>query len=558
MLYGEPFDSGFALAERHQSTPDLPAAQAVYAELLAVAESFEDSPDVRLLRGHLLSDIAAVQLTATDLPGAGLSVERALGLVRGVSDVPMGPRGRQVWLEVLLKTLKAGAELSRRTGNLDEALTTVDEAATLLAEFDDPEGLRTAEFGLARVHLLLDRSEWGAAEELASALLPTTTAVGPDLLDCLGIVCASTGRTELAEDYFARADEGFLALGHNSKRQQLISHRAYAAMRAGDLDRAEELYAEASAIFERQGQFEDLAVCEQARAFLAEHRGDADGGKALTASSLARFERLGAMIAAADTMLLGARQAYERGDIDEMKRLAQGARDVYQERELYERCAQVDLMLAKTLEDDLNRTDHGERGDPGDHERRSVDTALSLALPAALALEAARYDFASAHARSQWLELADDAMRVAFRLALRRQDQGLIFELVEHRCAGASLVLSPMDRTPSSPLGPGPGPGPGPGGPVPAPASGPGGTPIFPDAAMKTYAPTGGDAPMALGGVAAEAAASVGLRVAPPPRVRMAAGTGRTALQEYIEAAEFRYHRRIVSEEEVPFWSPTS
>ena len=81
LSYGEPFDSGFALAERHQLTPDLPAALAVYGELLAVAESFEDSPDVRLLRGHLLSDIGTVQLAATDLPGAALSIGRSLDLV---------------------------------------------------------------------------------------------------------------------------------------------------------------------------------------------------------------------------------------------------------------------------------------------------------------------------------------------------------------------------------------------------------------------------------------------------------------------------------------------
>ncbi|WP_234046165.1 hypothetical protein [Streptomyces adelaidensis] len=542
--YGDPFDSGLELAERHQLTPDLPAAQAVYEELLALAESFEDSedsPDVRLLRGHLLSDIGTVQLTATDLPGAAVSIERALGLVRGIASVPMGPRGRQLWLEVLLKTLLARTELMRRTGNLDEARAAVDEAAALLTEFDDPEGLRTAEIGLTRVHLLLDRSEWGAAEELASGMLattrtptPTAEAVVPHLLDCLGVICASTGRFDLAEDYFARAEDGYLALGHNAGRRQLISHRAYAAMRAGDLDRAEQLYAEASAVFERQGLFEDLAVCEQARAAFAEHRGDVTGANDLTASSLARFERLGASIAAADTMLMGARHAYEQGDIDEMKRLAQSARDVYQERGVYERCAQVDLMLAKTLEDNLNQTDHG------DHEATSIATALNLALPAALTLEAARYDFATAHARSQWLELADDAMRLAFRLALRRNDQGLIFELVEHRCAGASLALSHPDRTQS---------------PTPGKAA------VFPDTAMKTYAthpPTTADGPMALGGVAAEAAASVGLRVAPPPRVLMSAETGRIALQEYIQAAEFRYQRRIVSEEEVPFWSPTT
>ena len=339
----------------------------------------------------------------------------------------------------------------------------MDEATALLSEFDDPEGLRTAEIGLSRVHLLMDRSAWGAAEELASALLADAPLAEPYLLDCLGVVCASTVRFEQAEDYFARAEEACLTLGHHAGRQQVLSHRAYAALRAGDLDRAEELYAEAAEIFERQGQAEDLAVCEQARAAIAAHRGDAAGAAALTASSLARFQQVGAAIAAADTMLMGARHAYERGDIDEMKRLAQGARDVYQERGVYERCAQVDLMLARTLEDNLNRTDHGV------HERASLAGALSLALPAALTLEAARYDFATAHARSQWLQLADEAMRLVFRLALRSNDQGLIFELVEHRCAGASLALSRTSTADKAAT-------------------------VFPDAAMKTYAPDG-DAP---------------------------------------------------------------
>lgn len=527
LSYGEPFDSGFALAERHQLTPDRQAALAVYGELLALAESFEDSPDVRLLRGHLLSDIGTVRLAATDLPGAALSIGRSLDLVRGIAAEPMGPNGRRLWLEILLKTMLARVELLRRTGEFDEAQEAMDETTALLSEFDDPEGLRTAEVGLSRVHLLMDRSAWGAAEALASALLADSPATEPYLLDCLGVVCASTMRFAQAEDYFARAEEACVTLGHHAQRHQVLSHRAYAALRAGDLDRAEELYTEAAENFERHGQAEDLAVCEQARAAVAAHRGDAVGAAVLTACSLARFQQVGAAIAAADTMLMGAGHAYERGDIDEMKRLAQSARDVYQERGVYERCAQVDLMLARTLEDNLNRTDHGV------HERTSLANALSLALPAALALEAARYDFVTAHARSQWLQLADEAMRLVFRLALRSNDQGLIFELVEHRCAGASLALN---RTHPA-----------------AEAE----TAVFPDTAMKTYA-SDGEVPLTLGGIAAEAAASVGLRVAPPPRIVMSAEAGgRTALQEYVRAAEFRYHRQIVSEEEVPFCPPT-
>ncbi|MFF2324825.1 MULTISPECIES: CHAT domain-containing protein [unclassified Streptomyces] len=530
-LYGEPFDSGFTLAESHQRADDPGAACAVYEELLTVAESIEDSPDVRFLRAHLLSDMASVRLTVTDLVGAEDAVERSRALLDGVASVPMGPRGRQLWLEVVLKTLLAGADLLRRTGRLDEALGCLDEAAVRLSEFDDPEGLRTSELGLNRVHLLMERGEWGAAEEQASALLSTLPETAPRLLTALGVICASTGRLDLSEDYFARAEDGFRAVGDTAELRSLVVHRAYAAMHRGDLDLAERLFAEASAVFERQGQFGDLAVCEQARGFLAGRRGDTVGADDLLGASLARFERLGASIAAADTMLLGAQHAYDRGDIEEMKRLAHEAREVYQAREVYERCAQVDLMLAKALEHNLNHTDHG------DHETESIGTALFLALPAALALEAARYDFVTAHARSQWLELADDAMRLAFRLAERRQDQGLLFELVEHRCAGASLALdrAPRSATPTSPSGP-----------AESPAS------VFPSAAMKTYPHV--DGPMTLGGVAAEAAASAGLRVAPPPKVRMSAESGRVALQEYIATAEFRYHRPIVNEREVPFW----
>ncbi|MFJ6894401.1 hypothetical protein [Streptomyces hokutonensis] len=541
-LYGEPFDSGLAQAEEHHLSAEVGAAVAVYEELLTLAESLEDSPDVRFLRAHLLANVASVQLAATDLVAAQDAVDRSHALLDGIASAPMGPRGRQLWLELVLRTLIARADLLRRTGHLDEAVACLDEAALRLPEFDDPDGLRTAELGLNRVHLLMDRGAWGAAEEQASALLSTTpeTAVEtiPRLLVALGLICSSTGRFDVAEDHFARAEERFRLLGDTGEQQTLLAHRAYAALHRGELDLAERLFAEASAFFERQGWFGDLAVCEQARAFLAGQRGDDSGAEGLLAASLERFERLGASIAAADSMLLGAQHAYARGDIDEMKRLAQEARDVYQEREVYERCAQVDLMLARTLEDNLNRTDHGDR------ERESIDNALSLALPAALALEAARYDFATAHARGEWLRLAEDAVQLVFRLVMRRQDQGLLFELAEHRCAGATLALNPSTAT------------------VPAPAPVEDLASVFPNAAMKTYwhdasAEDGhANGTMTLGGVAAEAAASAGLRVSPPPKVRMSAqpGPGRVALQEYIAAAEFRYRRRIVHEEEVPFW----
>ncbi|MFE3074119.1 CHAT domain-containing protein [Streptomyces sp. NPDC059247] len=525
-LYGEPFDSGLAEAHGHHMAAEFGAAYAVYEELLDRAGSLDDSPDVRFLRAHLLSDLTSVLLSASDLPRAEEANERARALLDGVAAEPMGPQGRQLWLEMLLRTLIAGSAVLSATGRLDEALARLDEAAAVLPGFRDPEGLRAAEIGLDRVLLLMARGEWGAAEEHAVLLLSVTPDSAaetiPRLLTALGAICSATGRYDPAEDHFARAEDGFLALGDSGERQGLLTHRAFLVWGRGELGRAEELFTEASTVFEGQRRFGDLAVCEQARSHLAGLRGDATGARDLMAASLDRFTRLGASVAAADSMLLGAQHAYARGDVEEMKRLSQEARDVYQARRIHERCAQVDLLLARALEDDLDRADHG------DHERRSVDTALSLALPAALTLAAARHDFVTAHARGQWLELADEAMRLVFRLAVRRQDQGLLFELVEHRCAGAALSLGGRSGAARS-----------------------SGAPVFPDPAMKTYGEGGA---VALGGVAAEAAASAGLRVGPPPKVRMSAESGRVALQEYIAAAEFRYGRRIVAEVEVPFW----
>jgi hypothetical protein len=57
-----------------------------------------------------------------------------------------------------------------------------------------------------------------------------------------------------------------------------------------------------------------------------------------------------------------------------------------------------------------------------------------------------------------------------------------------------------------------------------------------------------------LGGMAAELAASEGLRVALPPKVLVSPGTDRTALREFIDLAEARYHRKIVSDETVQSW----
>ena len=530
VVFGEPFDSGLALAEHWQRTADPLAAQTEYQRLLSTAGTLDDSPEVRFLRAHLLADLAVLRLSGSDPGGAAAGIEQASALLRDVESALTGPLARQLWLDNLLKLLIGRAELLRRAGSLDEAQECLDEATARLPEFEG-DGTRVAELGHHRVLLLIARGEWGAAEELASAVVSTTPATVPttsQLLTSLGLICASTGRFDSAEDYFTRAGDSLRAAGGTGEVQRMVAHRAYAAMRGGDLDRAEQLYAEASAAFERQRRFGDLAVCEQARGFLASLRGDDSAAERLTGASLARFERMGASLAAADSMLMAAQQACSRGDIAEMQRLTTDARQVYQSQQVFERCAQADLLTAASIESTLNRS-----GFDGDRRRPAIDSALALALPAALALDAARHDFVTGHARSQWHGLTQEAMRLAFRLAVARQDQGLLFELVEHRCAGTPLAPDrigptaiPGDTTPAA---------------------------VFPEAAMKVHGRLEGSTASALGGDT-HAEAVGGLRVALPPRVRMSQATDRTALQEYVAEAESRYRRAVVSEHGVQSW----
>jgi tetratricopeptide (TPR) repeat protein len=499
-VFGEPYDSRLTTVDEHLQSGDLGAAQEVCEQLLAMAEE-------PFLRAYLTANLGMVQLARMDLAASLTTHEQAFTLLREI-----GPIG-QPWLDTMLKTLLGLADLYRNMGELDRAQLCLDDVAAWLPSFEG-DGTRAAELGHQRSAVLMYRGDWAEAEEIALLTLaatPESLPIVPRLLISLGLICASTGRFDLAEDYFARAGD---ILGDTA---ELLSNRGYVAMRRGDLDTADELYTEAAVRFEELRLTADLAVCEQARGFIASARGNPAAADELLSTSLARFERHGLAIAAADTMLLASEQAYDRDDIAEMIRLAQQAREVYEAQGIHERCAEVDYMIAASIEEGLARSGYGE------HEAEAVSSALSLALPAALALEAVRYDFATSHARSQWMALSESAMELVFRLATRRQDQGLLFELIEFRCAGV-----PLDRAQ----------------PVVAEGS--------PDVARKVH--DWADGTTTLGGVAADAAASVGLRISLPPKILMSEGFDRYALQEYIAVAEERYHRKITSGETVESW----
>ncbi|MES0835948.1 hypothetical protein [Nocardiopsis tropica] len=531
MGFGEPFDSGLAHSEALLAGRELAAAEDVLLQLLDAAERLPDSPDVRFLRGLLLTDVGMVR-SERGAPGDGVpALDGALVLLRAVEPHATGPRGRPLWLSILLKALLERAEAARRSGDHRTAHTLLDEADLRAGEPCD-DGARRAELADSRARLLMERGDWGAAEELLTAALATAPeGPAPYLLTSMGLLLASTGRPEQAEDHLDRAAERFRALDPaGAEPAFLTGHRGFAAVRRGDLDAAERLYRTASVALERQGDHVSLAVCEQARSLIAQARGSADAARELAASSLSRFEDLGVRLAAADGLVVTARQAFEAGDHLAMKDMCERARAVFEEMGAYERCAQTDFLVARAV-DGLLRAGRFEG-----HEREALDSALALALPASLALESMRADFATGHARDQWSALSRSAVRLVFELALLRRDQGLLFELVEFRCAGAPLAPAPAAE------GAFPGPGargplapPDPAGPVPPPSGG--------GAVDVSLAAGGGQDPGARG--------ADGVRVELPPRVLMGEGADRTALQEYVVAAEGRYRRRVTSDRTV-------
>ncbi|MGW9351179.1 hypothetical protein [Nocardiopsis flavescens] len=493
VFFGEPFDEWLARAGTLLELRRPREARDILDRLLPLADGLDPSPAVDLLRGALLSDLGRARTGLADLAGAAADLDRALALLRPLGPHATGRTARPAWAGLLVHTLIERAENARRLGDADTAAVLLDEAAVRADDSATPE-VHRAETAGGRALLLVTRGEWGAAEELYRAALAATDPElhpVPYLLAGLADLLAETGRTDEAEDLLARAAERFRALG--GEPASLDGGRAHLALLRGDTEEAERLYLRASLAFEREGDPVSLAACEQVRAVLARMRGSADTAEALAAASRARFEERGVRAALGEGLLEDARRALAAGDTAAAHDRALRARAHFEEQGAFERCAQVDLLAARTAEA-LVRA--GAFPDGGDEALRA---ALAAAVPVALALAAVRADFATGHARARWDALSRAAADLAFRLAWSTGDQGLLFELVEVFCAGAPLAATGA---------------PGPADPVSV---------LFP----------------------APAAHAPGLRVGAVPRVEVS--PGRFALQEYAAAAEARYRRPVSS-----------
>ncbi|MGW4070582.1 tetratricopeptide repeat protein [Nocardia grenadensis] len=411
-------------------------------------------------------------------------------------------------------TLINYSQALQHLGSLDEAQAVLEQARDLLADATD--------LGVLRVSCLLSlsavaahRSQWSrvietATESLDSALRFAPHLAGHPLMNLAGAYF-ETGRRELGVDFAQQALAAFTAAGDRDAVADTRQNLAQLFGRLGRLDEAEELVLASQAYYERAGLRYRAGVGWKIRGFLAECRGEVDRADEWYRRGLDCFQDSGAVLDAASVQCRLATVAYARGLVGEGQRLLEAAFTVYAERGLGLQCAQLDYwhaVLVQMVVDDMDSP-------PAE----LLALGRALAVPAAITIDAVRYTLPGGSQRERWnREVADPAVRLAFRFAYLCGDVRLLTDLIETQCAGTTLDTTPGERVerPQFPL----------------------------DDPVPPTAGESGSGPLHLGAALARVAAAAGLPVAPPARLAVGPDA-RIALGDYIAAAEQRYGQRV-------------
>ncbi|MFI6869048.1 tetratricopeptide repeat protein [Nocardia sp. NPDC050406] len=457
----------------------------------------EESGDLRLCA---LVDIACVTDESGDHARAVELFHAALAQIP-----PDAPRLRPAALLNLSQALQ-------RLGDLDAAQHVLDQARTLLTADTAPGELRFACL-VSATALALHRHQWPRAIELANESLTAARRFAPEQaghpLMNLAAAHFETGRWELAEDFATQALAAFEAVDDRDGIAESRQNLALMRTRTGRFDEAEPLLRAAQEFFETAGIAHRAGIGWKLTGFITEHRGDTDGAAQHYRRALHRFEESGALLDAADVRLRLATLACAAHQYADAATEFAAARATYAARGLGMHCAQLDYWHAALLEPLVQaRPDY-------------LPQVLDLAVPAALALDAVRYELPDGAQRHAWnSRIADPALRVAFRYAYLAQDARLLADLIETRCAGTIPEITTMTTTP------------------------------FPATLdlLEPFDPPTPSGPtsdaLQLGSALAAVAASAGLPVSPPPRVAVAPDA-HIALADWITAAEQRYGRRL-------------
>lgn len=479
-------------------------------DLTEALRIFEHAVDTTTdgVRTSALVNVASMYDELGDHEGAVARYRAALGEIPGDA------------VEKRASALINYSQALQHLGALDEAQEALEQARTLLTDADELGVLRVScliSLGAVATH----RAQWSRAIDIATESLNAALRFAPELagypLMNLAGAYFETGRRDLGVDFARQALTAFTEAGNHSALADTQQNLAQIFMRLDRLDEAEEFAEASQRYYERTGQAHRAGIGWKIRGFLAERRGDLDRAQDWYRRSLDHFQASGAILDVAALQCRVATIEFAYGRVGAGQLLLDGSFAIYAERGLGAECAKLDYWHAVLLEmviDDL--------------EEPAPELAVlgrALSVTAAIAIDAVRYTLPSGSRREQWhREVAEPAMRLAFRFAQLCQDGSLLADLIETRCAGTTLDI---DRA--------------------QPVEGPQFPLDTPDPPAATELP----GPLQLGAALAQVAASAGLPVAPPPRLLVEPGA-RIALADYIEAAEHRYGGRFREDRVIP------
>ncbi|WP_051179880.1 tetratricopeptide repeat protein, partial [Nocardia concava] len=333
------------------------------------------------LRLCALVDVAVVMDRLGDHAGAVERFREALGEMR--TDAPRMYPGALIGLSQALQNL----------GDLEGAQEALERARAVLGGVDAPGDLRLACL-VSSTAVALHRQQWWRALDLADESLDAARRFGPEQaghpLMNLAAAHFETGRWELAHEFAGQALAAFEAVEDVAGVAETRQNLALMYTRSGCFDDAEPLLAAAQEHFDAAGVAHRAGIGLKVMGFIAEHRGQVDVANARYRQALHRFEESRAVIDAADVRLRLAATAFAAGQYEEGEAELAAARATYAVRGLGLHCAQLDYWHAGLLEPLVTQV-------PG-----LLPRAVDLAVPAALALDAVRYELPDGAQRDNW------------------------------------------------------------------------------------------------------------------------------------------------------------
>ncbi|MFE3224076.1 tetratricopeptide repeat protein [Nocardia sp. NPDC059228] len=410
------------------------------------------------------------------------------------------------------------SQAMQNLGDLDGAQEALERARSALDRADAPGDLRLACL-VSSTAVALHRQHWWRALDLAVESLDAARRFDPERVGhpLMNLAAAhfETGRWELAQDFAGQALAAFAAVNDSAGVAETRQNLALMYTRTGSFDEAEPLLAAAQEHFEAAGAAHRAGIGLKVMGFIAEHRGRPEVAQARYREALRRFEESGAVIDAADVRLRVATTAFAAGRFEEGESELAAARVIYAVRGLGLHCAQLDYWHAGLLEPLVAQV-------PG-----LLARAVDLAVPAALALDAVRYELPDGAQRDTWnRRIVNPALRLAFRYSYLAGDARLVADLIENQCAGTIVDIDRLSAEPPAPLD------------------------LFQPFEPPSESAAVQDA-LQLGTALAAVAAGAGLPVSPPPRVSVPPD-GHIALSAWLAAAEQRYGRRVRAERVIP------